>query len=622
MSAVLINVKESDPTEDPPRPAALGDGHANDTDAIQRAIKTAARSLGTVYFPPGIYRIIRPLSIRASSDPAVDRRQQYGIKLIGSSAMASATSPTSAVLMWDPDSAATDQPMLQLWSRECIIDGLQFRVQAGKSCCAAIQWTQDPAPGALACTRVNLRNCRIYNDPGSGTFKYGITVGDDVGRGFPFNMDFLYCDDVSFGPGVIDSCVYVPNTTGQAKAHNFSRCTFDTAKYGLNYESGSFTTDQCNFTGLSEGCLRLVRSTDFIAVRDSDSEECKRLIVAEGSQAAGWPVLIDGGRFASDIADEYVNWRWPGPLTFRGVLFEPYNPLWCVTWDAPFQTLDVPIIMFDGCTLPNAYPIQEDAAGTDIKISFRGCNAEKVTLTNNQPGSELTPLPDSDPYEGTRYKSYTDVSGDAETTVLEFPIRYSFRMYRLEVDVLARNTSTSVDAATWKLRCGLLTFGGAPVPMGGAVKQVDHEATANATGWTAAVEFDTFPHSVSPVTQPNPGTGRQFPPVIGAKAFPPQAFTYDTQTRIEITDTGLLGTSTFRISLDSGIGWSGSRLTPTSGSYVIGSLGLELTFAAGSYVKGDVYTFTTVVPKCRVRVRGQQAQNTRWQIMAKLLVGH
>jgi hypothetical protein len=195
-------------------------------------------------------------------------------------------------------------------------------------------------------------------------------------------------------------------------------------------------------------------------------------------------------------------------------------------------------------------------------------------------------------------------------------------MYRLEVDVLARNTSASGDAATWKLRCGLLTFGAAPVLMGGAVKQVDHEATANATGWTAAVEFDTFPHTVSPVTQPHPGTGRQPPPVIDAKAFPPQAFTYDTQTRIEITNDGLLGTSTFRISLDGGIGWSGSRQTPISGSYVIGTLGLELTFAGGTYAKGDIYTFTTVVPKCRVRVRGQQGQKTRWQTIAKLFVGH
>jgi polygalacturonase len=41
---------------------AVGDGQTDDTAAIQKAVDTAQQ--GTVYLPPGVYRITAPITLR------------------------------------------------------------------------------------------------------------------------------------------------------------------------------------------------------------------------------------------------------------------------------------------------------------------------------------------------------------------------------------------------------------------------------------------------------------------------------------------------------------------------------------------------------------------------------
>jgi hypothetical protein len=54
-------------------PAAVGDGQADDTAAIQRAL-AALRDGSVLYFPPGTYRITAPLTLRKRHRSTVDRR--------------------------------------------------------------------------------------------------------------------------------------------------------------------------------------------------------------------------------------------------------------------------------------------------------------------------------------------------------------------------------------------------------------------------------------------------------------------------------------------------------------------------------------------------------------------
>lgn len=72
--------------------------------------------------------------------------------------------------------------------------------------------------------------------------------------------------------------------------------------------------------------------------------------------------------------------------------------------------------------------------------------------------------------------------------------------------------------------------------------------------------------------------------------------------RIEIMGTGVLGTATFRYSLDRHTvttqavpnpTWSATRTVPAGGAFVLGSSGLTATFAAGTYTLGDTFDFAT-----------------------------
>ncbi|MEN6535502.1 MAG: hypothetical protein ABFD89_17695 [Bryobacteraceae bacterium] len=57
---------------------------------------------------------------------------------------------------------------------------------------------------------------------------------------------------------------------------------------------------------------------------------------------------------------------------------------------------------------------------------------------------------------------------------------------------------------------------------------------------------------------------------------------------------GVLGTGTFKYSLDGGQFYSEVLTIPTGGTYVIPNSGLTLTFPAGTYVAAETYTFTTI----------------------------
>lgn len=100
---------------------AVGNGIVPDTDAIQAALNTVATKGGTLYFPPGRYRITRTLDAGAS----------IGVRYQGGSGSSRSTSlpgespvQSPTALVWDGDPA----DVLFKWSgRDCIFDGLAFQ---------------------------------------------------------------------------------------------------------------------------------------------------------------------------------------------------------------------------------------------------------------------------------------------------------------------------------------------------------------------------------------------------------------------------------------------------------------------------------------------------------------
>jgi uncharacterized phage protein gp47/JayE len=68
--------------------------------------------------------------------------------------------------------------------------------------------------------------------------------------------------------------------------------------------------------------------------------------------------------------------------------------------------------------------------------------------------------------------------------------------------------------------------------------------------------------------------------------------------RLNILTTGSAATLTFRYSLDGGLTWS-SSVSPTAGSYVLGSTGVTVKFTgtdADSFIQGDTFTVATFAP--------------------------
>lgn len=63
---------------------------------------------------------------------------------------------------------------------------------------------------------------------------------------------------------------------------------------------------------------------------------------------------------------------------------------------------------------------------------------------------------------------------------------------------------------------------------------------------------------------------------------------------VQVMASGVIGTSTFRYSIDGGDTFS--EIIATAATYLIAELGVTLNFAAGSYVAGDSYSWTSTAP--------------------------
>jgi hypothetical protein len=217
-------------------------------------------------------------------------------------------------LEWD---GPADQPMLRLWSRDCIVRHLAFQVRPGRRTLAAID--VDQAPERRTASTNNTFE-HLFLTSGPGVMVDGVALG---ATGLA-NVELMSFSDCYFSD-LEGAGLHIASRTGQSKAHRLYRCAFLRSRYGILQATGSFVTFGCSFGYVRDSAVRLNSNTDYIAINETDSEGCPRLLSNGGGSSASWGVKINGGRFALNglAADgRYIDFTNGGPLLIQNVLFD------------------------------------------------------------------------------------------------------------------------------------------------------------------------------------------------------------------------------------------------------------------------------------------------------------
>lgn len=312
---------------------AKGDNVADDTGAIQSAINAleanplgASSVAGTVYFPVGYYRLTQSLNIIDSEE--FNWRRDIALK--GVSHGSNGTLGT--LLIYDGEG---DLPMINLFSRNCLIEGLALKVSKERSITTAILIENPEGDQTVPAGNNSFKNLAISGDNGLpenfpyGSILNGVTVGDmtfgNKGLMKFESCQFEYLDEAGF---------FIESTDGQSKAHSFYDTGFVFNKYGIKINSGSFQTYSCSF-GHLDTAIVLNQIVDNIVINDSDARLCNYFLVTEGNSNAYWPVSITAGTFELNTArtNPYIIFYHGGPLTIQNNVFSPqYNPSFRIEW--------------------------------------------------------------------------------------------------------------------------------------------------------------------------------------------------------------------------------------------------------------------------------------------------
>jgi hypothetical protein len=371
-------------------PAALG---TDSTAAIQAAYMAPPAHGGIDIKHAGSqYRITAPLMLHHSSKWGF----RDSMRIIGRAPQNDqlTAGPTSYIWSGTVPTTTDWTAMLELFSRNCVIEGIWFNV-AGSSgtpfrvgCGIKI----DRANASVTCTANHIERCN-FGDPNNylnGQMFTGIVYG----RRNHGNSDFMDHERLVFfnmmpdAVGTVGTAcgVYVGNTTDQHKRHMYKNCDYrgtligpgtsyygyKTMRYGLYYASGSFTTYENHYYSVRTRWY-VGSGTNNIIEIGGDSENVLQHF-RDDSTAAG-TIFVSGTRFGTGAitgnpapGDEAIKTT-AAAVIFLGNIMNPgtersYNDAYRISAGG---------VWFDaGCQFPSPEPFDLTAKGIITSLSARG----------------------------------------------------------------------------------------------------------------------------------------------------------------------------------------------------------------------------------------------------------
>jgi hypothetical protein len=449
---------------------AAGDGAADDTASIQGAIDAAPADGGVVLLPPGVYRLTRPLEV--VDDAAHGHRR--ALQIVGATGGASGGG-MGCRLEWD---GPADAPMLRLWSRDCLVRHLAFRVRAGRRTPAAIDVDQAPDQRAIS-TNNTFEHLLLTSGPGH--MVDGVVLGARA-RSNVEMMGFSECYFEDLGRAGI----HIVSRTGQSKAHRLYKCGFSRAQFGILHETGSFVTYGCAFGYLTEAAVRLSANTDYIAINETDSEGCAHFLSTAGGSSASWPVKIAGGRLAlNGLAPDgrYIDFTNGGPLLIENVLFEGPAPGFRIRAASVGPGA---VLVSLGNVFPNASPYDTSGRCRVISLGNRGRDAAGAVAN----------LDDEIVAAGGAHGrlALTSVASISGTAVRSQNLRGSVRLAGPQASALVRFGAPEPDAVYF---VSAVVAGVTGRPASGATRVSVRDKTAS--GFTIVLEAAPGPESAATV---------------------------------------------------------------------------------------------------------------------------
>jgi pectate lyase-like protein len=216
-------------------PAAIGDGHADDTVAIQKAL-TGVRDGSVIYFPPGTYRITAPLSLKNST----------GARWIGGLIVGSGR---DTKWVWDGDSGGTMLLLNGIAYSKFVGFELDGRSKASVGFhYQATQGFQTEVTHRHLAFRGFTNSAVLESHPGDGQALAETTFENCLFENCERGVAFLQFNDYDF---------------------TFDGCEFKGCGVAVDCAHGNFYIRNCHFEGsrivdirdLSEHCSSIRRST-------------------------------------------------------------------------------------------------------------------------------------------------------------------------------------------------------------------------------------------------------------------------------------------------------------------------------------------------------------------------